>query len=155
MATKKKRVWGIICAILLLMFTIGSIGKACNDVIQEQLYYENNNVKELAIFIPPTDWSKYEIGHAFTLSVPPTLELRSEYDKYTEFLNDHFYKISNADAVFQQKDLGQMSEESFNTYCRIMCNTYSAIYDKFEACDMAPNLTAEDTTFFAVGSMNK
>lgn len=67
-----------------------------------------------SFFIPET-WNTHTFYKSFSLSVPPTVELRTPYDKYQDFIHRTDDVI-----VFQQKDLSDMSEEAMSHYCRVM-----------------------------------
>lgn len=73
-------------------------------------------------FSIPETWTTYIIDNSFSLSIPPTMELRSDFDRYSHTLSDLGigYACSSADAVFQQKNLSDMSDEALNTYCRVL-----------------------------------
>ena len=95
-------------------------------------YYDNTTVengkvvpKKQTDYTPPNNWKNYEIYNAFTLSVPNSVELRKEFDVYTQEVKDiswHGYKINTRNLVFQQKGLSENNKEAFQTYCRIIIN---------------------------------
>ena len=76
-------------------------------------------------FKVPDDWSYYEMGNAFSISVPPTLEVRHDDDPYTQNLNKLPYDLNNRDVIFQQKNLSNLSNSAKQTYCRILINYYN------------------------------
>lgn len=78
----------------------------------------------------PKDWKCYQICGAFELSVPPTVELRKEYDKYTKMLNN-VLKISGDNVVFQQKGLSATTKDAYSKYCRIITQYISGQIDEF------------------------
>lgn len=145
---KKKSVWKIIGIILLCMLVLGSIGR----IIAPSLQNNNSSTYQqpdatpvnLGTFSAPSDWTYYKIDDSFSIYVPPTIELRKEYDKYTHFLSQNHMEISNADVVFQQNELNNMTKEAFKTYCRIMFNRYYVGNDYVEHYYESPQLTVED-----------
>ena len=82
------------------------------------------NVKPVSAvesFQVPNTWTKYYFANqAFSLSVPPTVELRHEYDNYVRSLQEMGLFCNTDDVVFQQKDLANNSKEALSRYCRIM-----------------------------------
>ena len=72
-------------------------------------------------FQVPDTWSKYYLANqSFSLSVPPTVELRHEYDKYVKRLQKLGLSCNTEDVVFQQKNLANNSKEALSRYCRVM-----------------------------------
>ena len=72
-------------------------------------------------FHAPNSWTKYYLAdQAFSLAVPPTVELRHEYDKYVKRLQELGLSCNTKDVVFQPKDLSNNSQEALSRYCRIM-----------------------------------
>lgn len=67
----------------------------------------------------PKDWNYYQICETFELAVPPTVELRNEYDPYTKMLNN-VRNVSNDKVVFQPKGLSTTSKDALSKYCRII-----------------------------------
>lgn len=143
---KKTSVWKIVGIVLLVLFTIGTIGRIVATCSQQNNAYNtvSSTSTTLSHFTPPSNWTYYKIDDAFSIYIPPTLELRSEYDHYTQFLSEHHLAISNADAVFQQKELGKMNSEALATYCRIMVERYYVGADNAEHHTSSPQLTTED-----------
>lgn len=85
--------------------------------------------KEIASYVDvldscpiPETWNSYTFHKSFSLSVPPTVELRTLDDKYQNFIHRTDDVI-----IFQQKDLSVMSEEAMAHYCRVMI-----LYTKYE-----------------------
>lgn len=76
------------------------------------------------------NWPTYEFNSAFTIKVPETMELRSQYDKYTRITKKNLeilkYDVDmNDDAiVFQQKGLSSMNDDSFDTYSRVLISYF-------------------------------
>ena len=72
-------------------------------------------------FQTPNTWTKYYLANqAFSLSVPPSVEWRHEYDKYVKRLQALGLSCNTEDVVFQQKNLASNSQEALSRYCRIM-----------------------------------
>lgn len=151
---KKKSVWKIIGIILLCFLILGTIGRILSAIlISTQTDSHNSSTpaynyyspsKTLGKYNAPSDWNNYKINNAFSISVPPTLELRQDYDIYSQFIRDHFFTISNADAVFQQRDLKSMTKDALSNYCRIMASQYYLGADEVEHHYESPQLGSED-----------
>lgn len=86
--------------------------------------YSSTNSKPVSTvddFQVPTSWTKfYFADQAFSISVPPIIELRNEYDKYVKQLNKLGLSCNTKDVVFQQKGLADNSSEALSRYCRVM-----------------------------------
>ena len=81
----------------------------------------SESVPSVGDFQMPETWTKYYFANqSFSLSVPPTVELRHGYDKYVKRLNDLGLSCNTEDVVFQQKDLSNNSSEALSRYCRVM-----------------------------------
>lgn len=114
--TKKKRKYKEFIAIVFCsLFIVGNIGRICNFFIHNF----NPAPTELGTYSPDSTWQQYDFYNAFSITVPPTMEMRTDYDDYTNFLADNNLP-QNTDIVFQQKGLSDMSTEAYNTYCRIL-----------------------------------
>ena len=69
----------------------------------------------------PDTWTKYYFANqAFSISVPPIVELRHDYDKYVKRLEQLGLSCNTEDVVFQQKNLANNDSEALSRYCRIM-----------------------------------
>lgn len=78
---------------------------------------------EMAVYIPPEDWTKYLVGDDFYICVPPTIELRKSDDLYTQEISNSSwsgYAINTSNPVFQQKGLAVKDSTALQTYCRII-----------------------------------
>lgn len=79
------------------------------------------------------EWSTYQYKDRYSISVPPTMELRKENDTYTQILNDikgniiGFQITSTSDnrVVFQQAGLSTNKHEYKTKYCRILIDYYT------------------------------
>lgn len=85
----------------------------------------DERIKRIMKYKPPKTWRDYEIGNAFTISIPPTLELRQDADPYTKDVKELHAKgirvnISSDKIVFQQKGLSIRHPEALSTYSRII-----------------------------------
>jgi hypothetical protein len=107
--------------------------------------------QQLPAYIPPESWKRYKIADAFTLSVPPTVELRKNYDKYSQRIKDinfHGYKVNINNIVFQQKGLGKTSPEAYKTYCRILVDLTEGNTGDFMESTTYQELHADDIRDF-------
>ena len=69
----------------------------------------------------PDTWTKYYFANqAFSLSVPPIVELRHDYDQYVKSLNKLGLSCNTEAVVFQQKDLSNNDPGALSHYCRVM-----------------------------------
>jgi hypothetical protein len=143
---KKTSFWKIVGIILLVIFSFGTLCQIVGTCSRQNKRAQpvNSTSTSLPLFTPPSNWNSYLIDDAFLIDIPPTLELRSEYDSYTQFLCENHWAITNADAVFQQKDLGKMNSDAFNTYCRIMVARYYVGENNADHHSVSPELLSED-----------
>ena len=132
----RKEVW--IGGILVLTFAVlsGIINGISNaekkeDALDEYLsgYYNSatsdGRIEKIEAYVKPKARRDYEIGDAFIISVPPTLELRQDADPYTKDVKELHAKgirvnISSDKVVFQQKGLSIRHPEALSTYSRII-----------------------------------
>lgn len=138
---RKKNKWpAIICGFFLLS-AIGTITRTCSQAyIQEK----SSHAEIVEVFTMPSDWSEYKIAGAMTISVPNTMELRKDYDDYTKWMSNNIGVLNSADAVFQQKNLSEMSDDAYQTYARVLVQHYSFSPADVEHYYESPGLTSED-----------
>lgn len=136
---KRKNIWHIIGYCFLVMMLLGSVVRFLQPLIND------NRTEEVSAqyFIAPKNWTKYIIGDMFSISIPPSLELRSDLDKYTKFLESiNMYAIDSTEVVFQQKDLGSFDDNARKTYCRIIIN--------YEILNESSGLTYKDSPYLSI-----
>lgn len=117
-----------------------------NTILKNKTSYSDKP----STLIFPTKWTSYEISNAFTLSVPNTVELRNKKDIYTQDIKGfkfRSYKIDLNQIVFQQRSLSSVSQEAFNTYCRIMINYEKGSPDEFFKANEYIPLDNEDIRY--------
>lgn len=138
---RKKNKWpAIICGFFLLS-AIGTITRTCSQAyIQEK----SSHAEIVEAFTTPSDWSEYKIAGAMTISVPNTMELRKDYDDYTKWMSNNIGVLNSADAVFQQKNLSEMSDDAYQTYARVLIQHFSFSPADVEHHYESPGLTPED-----------
>lgn len=88
------------------------------DVVQEK--QDEEQTFPASKFHVPQSWAYYLIAKAFSISVPNTVELRNEYDAYTQRLKGMGVACNSEVVVFQQKGLSSNSPDAYQHYCRIM-----------------------------------
>lgn len=121
-------------------------------------YYDNVIVKNKKIeptetksYVSPKNWTKYIIANTFSISVPPTVELRKGGDSYTKEIKDlnwHGHKINSCNVVFQQKGLSINASEAHQTYCRIMIDVQKGDLGEYPKASDHEDLTIEDIHTF-------
>ena len=74
------------------------------------------------IYSTPDGWTTYYVdNNSFTISVPPSVELRSNNDQYVKRLRDLGVAVNTDNVIFQQKGLANSrSGMEDKHYCRIM-----------------------------------
>ena len=138
---RKKNKWPAILWGFFLLSALGTVLRTCNQAYRQ----ENSSQAEIVeVFNVPSDWSEYNINGAIKISVPNSMELRNDYDDYTQWVSNNLGILSSADAVFQQKNLSEMSHNSYQTYARVLIQHYSFSPTDVEHHYESPGLTEED-----------
>ena len=68
----------------------------------------------------PADWKLYTFNGTYSITVPPTVELRGNDDSYTQEILALGATMNQGKRIFQQKGLSNHTEGSEDLYCRIM-----------------------------------
>lgn len=70
----------------------------------------------------PNKWTTYWIdNNSFSISIPPTMELRSSTDNYTKRLHDYGITVNTDNVIFQQKGLANSKVGTEDKhYCRVI-----------------------------------
>ena len=113
---------GYIYGVFILSVIIFIIG-TCSSLVHAYENSSNHIVEQYSnkTFVIPDTWQKYTFSNnAFSIYVPNTVELRTEYDEYTVFMHENGYKYNNDVAIFQQKGLSSKPANIDEHYCRIM-----------------------------------
>lgn len=117
-------------------------------------YYDNIVLQK---YLPPNNWTTYEIANTFSLSVPPTMELRGGNDLYTkeiQMINYNRCKINVNSLVFQQKGLSTKNIESFRSYCRIIINIDKGNVNDYPFAADCPELSINEIRDFQKSVQN-
>lgn len=139
---KRKSIWPAILCGFFLLSVLGSIGKACSQY--HMATATDAPTVDLGMFSPSSGWENYEISDAFSLSIPPSMELRHDYDEYTQLISSHNLALSNAEAVFQQKNLSNLSSEAYDTYSRVLVDYFQFSPGEVEYSNQSTYITEED-----------
>ncbi len=138
---RKKNKWpAIICGFFLLS-ALGTISRTCSQAYMQE---KSSHADIVQSFSTPFDWSEYKIDNAFSISIPNTMELRNDYDDYTQWATNNIGLLSSADAVFQQKNLSSMTKDAYNTYARVLIQHFSFSPGEVEHHYESPGLVSED-----------
>lgn len=138
---RKKNKWpAIICGFFLLS-ALGTISRTCSQAYMQE---KSSHAVIIQSFSTPSDWSEYKIDNAFSLAIPNTMELRNDYDDYTQWVSNNIGLLSTADAVFQQRNLSSMTKDSYNTYARVLIQHFSFSPGEVEHHYESPGLVSED-----------
>lgn len=138
---KKKNKWpAIICGFFLLS-ALGTISRTCSQAYMQE---KSSHAEVITTFSTPSDWTEYKIDNALSISVPNTMELRHDYDDYTQWMSNNIGLLNSSDAVFKQKNLSSMSSDAYNTYARVLIQHYSFSPGEVEHHYESPGLVAED-----------
>lgn len=138
---RKKSKWSAILCGFFLLSALGTVSRTCTQAYRQE---KSSQAEIVEVFTAPSDWSEFNIDGAIKISVPNTLELRKDYDDYTQWMSNNIGVLSSADAVFQQKNLSEMSDDAYQTYARVLIQHYSFSPADVEHHYESPGLTAED-----------
>ena len=120
---------------VLIFSVIIFIIRTCSSLVHTSDNISNNPTEQYSneTFIIPNYWQKYTINNnAFSIYIPNTVELKTEYDKYTTPLQNNGYKYTNDVAIFQQKGLSSSNPANIDEhYCRIMLQHIKGNYGDF------------------------
>lgn len=119
----------------------GTISRTCSQAYMQE---KSSHAEVITTFSTPSDWTEYKIDNALSISVPNTMELRHDYDDYTQWMSNNIGLLNSSDAVFQQKNLSSMSSDAYNTYARVLIQHYSFSPGEVEHHYESPGLVAED-----------
>lgn len=118
------------------------------DDLTESITKEVQIEKVLSSFKAPDSWTQYTINHnAFSLSVPSTVELRHEYDQYTQLLKKIGLVCNTDIIVFQQKGLSNTIIGIDKHYCRIMIRHIKGEASDFLAFNETKKIDFETKSF--------
>ena len=121
---------------VFILMILGALVSLCSG---EDSDYEAVNDSSVAIkqlearevINIPSDWSTYSFGSEYELSVPPTVELRNDFDEYTQFARKYNLPLSENSVVFQQKGLSGRKSEAMGKYCRVLIQYYGGANGDF------------------------
>lgn len=138
---RKKSKWPAILCGFFLLSALGTVSRTCTQAYRQE---KSSQPEIIETFTVPSDWSEYNIDDAMTIFVPNSMELRKDYDDYTQWISNNIGLLNSADAVFQQKNLSEMSDDAYQTYARVLIQHYSFSPADVEHHYESPGLTAED-----------
>lgn len=138
---RKKNKWPAIICGLFLLSAVGTVSRTCTQAYRQE---KSSQAEIVEAMNTPSNWSEYKIAEAMTISVPNTMELRKDYDEYTQWMSNNIGVLNSSDAVFQQKNLSEMSDEAYQTYARVLIQHYSFSPADAEHHYESPGLTSED-----------
>lgn len=138
---RKKSKWPAILCGFFLLSALGTVSRTCTQAYRQE---KSSQAEIVEVFTAPSDWSEFNIDGAIKISVPNSMELRNDYDDYTQWVSNNLGILSSADAVFQQKNLSEMSDDSYQTYARVLIQHYSFSPADVEHYYESPGLTEED-----------
>lgn len=138
---RKKSKWPAILCGFFLLSALGTVSRTCTQAYRQE---KSSQAEIVEVFTAPSDWSEFNIDGAIKISVPNSMELRNDYDDYTQWVSNNLGILSSADAVFQQKNLSKMSDDSYQTYARVLIQHYSFSPADVEHHYESPGLTEED-----------
>lgn len=138
---RKKSKWPAILCGFFLLSALGTVSRTCTQAYRQE---KSSQAEIVEVFTAPSDWSEFNIDGTIKISVPNSMELRNDYDDYTQWVSNNLGILSSADAVFQQKNLSKMSDDSYQTHARVLIQHYSFSPADVEHHYESPGLTEED-----------
>lgn len=109
-------VWLII---VMLVSVVAPLCSSLNGTLNNQII-PDYSFEETEIINIPNNWKKYCKRGVYQIALPPTMELRTSSDEYTQLLDTYNLPTNNDVVVFQQYGLSRKDQKSFNKYCRVI-----------------------------------
>lgn len=136
----------IIMSVVGLLIATTNTGTRAHDKTEEPVVQiadviENDNPI-------PEGWSQYDGGTAYSIAVPPTVELRDASDTYSQALKRLNLNYNSGGIVFQQKGLAHQEQAAYNKYCRIMIQYVRGNYGDFMKATETETLDSEWKSVF-------
>ena len=136
----------ILCGLFLLIFGTYFIRSYTMTISEEWNKYIANelNIEHIKAKNPEQqeNWNTFQIANAFRISIPSTMELRKDYDQYTQLLRNRFFYVNNNDAVFQQANLSNLSDDAYQTYSRILISYFKLLPKDVLSHNQSPDINA-------------
>ncbi len=111
-------------------------------------YYDEPILMEQSIFTK--DWDTYQVHAAFSIKIPPSMEVKDTNCIYTPNMYDYHWKrrrIKSLPIIFTQKGLTARDTSAFNTYCRIIIDLEQGRKGEFMKADEKEELSIEDIRY--------
>lgn len=111
-------------------------------------YYDEPILMEQSIFTK--DWDTYQVHAAFSIKIPPSMEVKDTNCIYTPNMYDYHRKrrrIKSLPIIFTQKGLAARDTSAFNTYCRIIIDLEQGRKGEFMKADEKEELSIEDIRY--------
>lgn len=136
-------VWAALlqCAILIAFFcgiADGNADVAAQDSPQGE--QSSASAVELGSYVPDGDWNRYELGEAFTISIPGTMELMPTYVSFATSMGSNFTAIDYNEAVFRRGRRFMSANNGHDTYCCVAIFHASLSPGDGESHDQAPDI---------------
>lgn len=153
-----KNKYAIPLAILIILI-LGVLGTVVDIQIEEKKeenrerylsgYYDEPVLMEQSNFTK--DWDTYQMYGAFSIKIPPSMEVKDTNCIYTPDMYDYHWKrrrIKRTPIIFIQKGLVARNPSAINTYCRIIIDFEQGQKGEFLKADEKEELSIEDIRYF-------
>lgn len=146
---KNISIWKFIGITLILIISMGYVVRCVNSFITAPTYKStySQNSTNLGNFTPDSTWQRYDFYEAFSIYIPKTMELRSDYDKYSKHIHNNNIP-SFEGIVFQQRGLSNMTQVAYNTYSRVLIDYFQCNPGEVPRYFESPKLSKEDIETF-------
>lgn len=149
--SKQKNIdsWKIVGITLLSIIAIAGVIRCVSSFIPAPTYKSTSPKKSTVLgnFTPDSTWQQYDFYDAFSISIPKTMELRSDYDKYSKHIHNN--NITSFEGiVFQQRGLSNMTQVAYNTYSRVLIDYFQCNPGEVPRYFDSPQLSKEDIETF-------
>ena len=88
---RKKSKWPAILCGFFLLSALGTVSRTCTQAYRQE---KSSQAEIVEVFTAPSDWSEFNIDGAIKISVPNRLELRKDYDDYTQWISNNIGVLS-------------------------------------------------------------
>lgn len=93
-------------------------------------------------------WKEYTIRNSFNIKIPPTVEMRHDYDRYVRTLQSAGISVNSDDLIFEPNGISSMDSEALQKYSRIIIQYERGKNGDFLSKYESPSLSSEDKSFF-------
>ena len=116
--------------------------------IEGESHYEYDYSPAIIPVTSTEGWKEYNVKGAFTIKVPPSVEMKHDYDQYVQELRRTGSSLAISDLIFEPKGISSMDQSALQHYCRVMITHDIDDKGSFLAKHETQKLSDEDVALF-------